>query len=90
MTPQEFDALCGRHDWTYAYADDNRSFYAGERTHAALQNAMRNQPEFRAIYNLYGEYIFSGKSFNKPEMTREEFMSQQAALLEYLSRGTTE
>lgn len=54
MTPQDFEALCKTHDWSYDYSDDHRKWQAGNAVEEKIINAVRNGGlEIRAIYLKY-------------------------------------
>ena len=88
MTPQEFDRACATHDWTYNYSDDYGMWKKGEQESQMLQWAMKQDERLVPLYRLWSSYQFSGPAWNKPEMTKEEFLTQRQEILEFLTRDT--
>lgn len=64
MTRQEFFDKVNRHDWFYEYSDDHRVWREGSNSFDTIRNAMKENAEFRAIYDEFTAY------YNKERETR--------------------
>ena len=80
MDIKEFDAMLAGHDWTYTYSDDYSYFVRGEAQRNAINEQMRNHPEWKPLFDLFNEYIFQ-----RPATTREQFLQRREELLRVIA-----
>lgn len=50
MTEEEFKELLRKHDWTFAFSDDNRVYQAGSASLRRIQGIVKSNPEFNKLY----------------------------------------
>ena len=78
LTLVEFYDLLARHDWSFNYSDDHRTWEKGKRTLEHIQFVMlQNEeytPVFRDLFNEYREWFFDASGdVVKPKRPEEEF-----------------
>lgn len=77
MTLLDFYDMLAKHDWYYAYSDDNRVYLAGERSRKELMAVAEESVEHADLYRAWNSHMFTGEPWGnektpKPERSQYE------------------
>lgn len=67
MTKEMYFTLCQYFDWMYAMSDDNHVYTAGNAGERNLVKYYEANPEWKAIYDAWHDFYYSGSNFGKPQ-----------------------
>jgi len=73
MDKKTFFDKCKNHDWHFEFSDDGREWRAGVQSRIELLQLQKDNPKLRPIYEAWNYYMFSGKTFGKPEAPKPTY-----------------